>query len=289
MEARKMEAGPPALIEGIVRTLTPPLARESVLGDFAECYRSPMQYAWDAIAALPMIVASQVRRSSSLPVLGLQVFMLFACLGGFSAASAVTPPIWLRAAIPTAAAMLTLILRDAYRTTDRYTIGRAIADGLIVTACVALTQGALDLMQNVGGLESNWIQPPSLLVLAVLAPMMLCVLRFGLGVDGDAKPARAGVPGSEVAGEYAHFQRRIRGRNIIELVIGIACIAFTAFYLTRFQPAVAPYGWTMLIGHASAMLYIGARGWVRSAPSDARLSRHYGRELTRLRIMRQYL
>jgi hypothetical protein len=293
MEARQVETRPPALIEGIVRTLMPPLAREGVLGDFAERYRSPGQYALDAIASLPMIVSSQVRRSSSLPVLGLQVFILFACLGGFSAAGG-TPPIWLRAAIPTAAAMLALILRDAYRTTDRYTIGRAVADGLTVTACVALTQGAIYLQQALSGSEMNWMLPQPLLILAVLAPMMLCVLRFGLGVDGDAKPARAGVPGPEVAGEYALFQRRIRGRNIIELAIGIACIAFTVFYLTRFQPAVAPYGWAMLAGHASAMLYIALRGWVRPAPSgegvaDSKLSHRYGRELMRLRIMRQYL
>jgi hypothetical protein len=288
MEARKMEAGPPVLIEGITRMLMPPQARESVLGDFAERYRSPAQYAWDAIASLPMIIVSQVRRSSSLPVLGLQIFILFACLGGFVAAVA-DPPIWLRAAIPGAVAMLALVLRDAYRTTDRYTIGRAIADGLAVTACVALTQGAIYALQVLGGLERNWMLPGPLLILGVLAPLMLCVLRFGLGLDGVAKPARAGGPAVELAGEYALFQRRIRGRNIVELVIGGACIAFTAFYLTRFQPAVAPYGWAMLAGHAFAMIYIALRGWVRSAPSGGGLSQHYGRELTRLREIRQYL
>ena len=75
--------------------------------------------------------------------------------------------------------------------------------------------------------------------------------------------------------------------------IGVACIAFTVFYLLRFNPWVAPYGFAMLAGHASAMAWIAARGWVRPAPSGEtageRLSLHYGRELTRLRHIRQYL
>lgn len=290
MDARKVEARPPIVIEQVVRPLVPPAAREEVLGDLSERYRSPIAYIADALATVPFVIASQIRRSSSLPVLGLQAFILFACLGGFAAAQG-DPPMWLRAGIPAAAASLGLVLRDAYRTTDRPDIGRAIVDGLTAAACVALTHGAIYVLQGAFKPVLSWMLPGPLLMLGILAPLMLCLLRFG--VDGDDRTAPAGgMTCADLANAYARFQRRTRRRNVAELVIGIACMAFASFYLWRFQPAVAPFGWAMMIGHGIAMICIATMGWVRDMPrqpASGPLLSQYQRELSRLRHIRQYL
>jgi hypothetical protein len=44
-----MEAGPPKVIEAVVRTLVPPASREHVLGDLRERYVSPGRYVIDAL------------------------------------------------------------------------------------------------------------------------------------------------------------------------------------------------------------------------------------------------
>jgi len=280
-----METRPPVAAERIVRFLTPPQAREEVLGDLAERYRSPGQYVWDGLTTIPFVIASQIRRSSSLPVLGLQGFILFACLGGFAAVTT-DPPMWLRAAIPAAAAFLALVLRDAYRTTNQRAVGRAVVDGLAAVACVALTEGAFYALQASGTLGASWLLPGPLLILGVFAPLMLCLLRFGLGLDGER---RAASSEHEIAQEYERFRTGTGRRNVAELVIGAACIALTVFFLLRFQPAVAPYGWAMLAGHIFAMLYIAVRGWVRLPPAGPLLVAQYQRELVRMRQIRQYL
>jgi hypothetical protein len=292
MEGREMETRPPVLVERVVRFLTPPSAREEVVGDLSERYRSPVQYLGDATVTVPFVIASQIRRSSNLPVLGLQAFILFTCLGGFVAEVA-EPPMWMRAAIPTATGFVGLVLRDAYRTADAHSIRRAVVDGLVAVLCVALSQAILLGLTVSGGLKSGWLLAPQLAILGLLAPPMLSLLRVGLGLDGDAGRTPAGaVSKADLANEYARFQRGVRARNAAELTIGIACIAFTAFFLARFQPAVAPFGWAMLAIHTFAMSWIAIRGWVRRMPVDAgrdRLLLQYQRELTRMRQIRQYL
>jgi len=121
MEPPKVRRGPPRWLDGIVAALTPPLSRESILGDLAERYRSPRWYALDALAVLPFVIVSQGRRATYLPMFGLQAFALFACLGGFDAQTSV-PPMWARAAIPTSLALVTLLLRDAYRSSDEHPV-----------------------------------------------------------------------------------------------------------------------------------------------------------------------
>ena len=42
----------------------PPACREEVLGDFCERYRSPAQYAFDAVFTVPLVISSRIRRTS---------------------------------------------------------------------------------------------------------------------------------------------------------------------------------------------------------------------------------
>ena len=105
----KMEARPPALMEAVVRLLTPAACREHVLGDLCERYRSRRQYAFEALTTIPFVVASRIRRTSSVGLLTLQVIGV--CVGFLT-----SPPFGLAAMTAAAAgALIMLLARDAYR------------------------------------------------------------------------------------------------------------------------------------------------------------------------------
>jgi hypothetical protein len=74
-----METHPPKLIEAIVERLVPPACREHVLGDLSERYESPGQYMMDAVRTIPLVIASQVRRTSKIGVVVAEA-CAFACL-----------------------------------------------------------------------------------------------------------------------------------------------------------------------------------------------------------------
>ena len=109
MEPKKVETGPPALIEAVVRLLTPPACREHVLGDLWERYKSPRQYLKDAMRTVPFVIVSRIRRTSSAPLLAFQALIVFATFAG--------PPLMpIRTAVSaTVAAVAILALRQAYR------------------------------------------------------------------------------------------------------------------------------------------------------------------------------
>jgi hypothetical protein len=139
-----METRPPVLIDRVVRTLIPPAAREAVIGDLWERYRSPLSYALEALNVMPFVIASQIRRTWNPPMLGIQAFTFFVCFGGFAVNSApLDVPRWLRAAIPTLAALTGLVLRDAYRESELHPARRAAFDVVTAVAFVLLSQAAL--------------------------------------------------------------------------------------------------------------------------------------------------
>jgi hypothetical protein len=72
-----LEARPPALIDAAVRLLVPVPCREHVIGDLWERYRSPRSFVLDALRTIPFVVISQVRRTSTLSA----VFIQLVCSG----------------------------------------------------------------------------------------------------------------------------------------------------------------------------------------------------------------
>src|SRR5438067_6309838 len=116
---------PPRFLVAAMHRILPPASREAVLGDLWESCRTPVQFLSQGLAVLPFLIVAQVRRRSSWPVLGLQAFVLFACLRGFVPVDG-HPPMWLRAALPTALAFLALAWHDAYRVVQPVLGGRRI-------------------------------------------------------------------------------------------------------------------------------------------------------------------
>ena len=157
---------PPAWLEQAVSLATPPLARETVLGDLCETYVSPRIYAVQALAVLPFVIASQMRRHLNWPLLLLQVALLDVCFGA-SVAAIATP---------------LLMLRDAWqplgRPTPRWALRQAVLAAFIgVTALQIMSNAANQDWSSETGNFLIWLE--LFFIGPVLLPL-LGLLRTGL-------------------------------------------------------------------------------------------------------------
>ena len=135
----EMETGPPALIESIVRLLTPPASREHVLGDLCERYRSPGQYVRDAVRTVPFVLASRIRRTSSAPVLASQAVCVLVNFVDRSMVSVAT------AIAASATAVAILGLRNAYRVTQPQWPKAPAMDALVAMPVALLVHQVLNV------------------------------------------------------------------------------------------------------------------------------------------------
>ena len=133
-----MEARPPVLIDAVVRALIPPACREHVVGDLWERYRSPLRFVLDAAGTVPFVVASQVRRTSTLSAVFIQAFLLFVVFAASSRGSAF-------AVAPLLAGLVALVLRDAYKTHVSMSAKQVTLDMLVGAGGVMVSQALLAL------------------------------------------------------------------------------------------------------------------------------------------------
>jgi hypothetical protein len=155
-----MARGPSRKVEALVALFTPPACREEVVGDLYERFRSPRQYAFDALITVPLVILSRIRRTADPQVLVMHAFALylsFLCAAWMSDPALVSSRFGLlRLAIPAGIAILGLVLEDVYSRPGRrsalsLTRGPAIGLGLAL-----LSQG----MFRAGNLEvalPGWI------------------------------------------------------------------------------------------------------------------------------------
>ena len=115
---RLMDSGPPKAVEAIAAILAPPACREELLGDLHERYRSPLQYALEAVLAMPLVIVSRIRRTADPQVLLIQAFVLYASflVAAWLGGEALLSDEWelLRLAAPAGMTLLGLMLEDAY-------------------------------------------------------------------------------------------------------------------------------------------------------------------------------
>jgi hypothetical protein len=118
-----MSSGPSKPAEAIVAVLIPPACRAEVVGDLHERFKSPLQYAADALRTVPLVIISRMRRTADPQILLIQAFALYISFLGAAwlKDGAVLRERWgvLRLAIPAAMAMLGLILDDTYANPGR--------------------------------------------------------------------------------------------------------------------------------------------------------------------------
>jgi hypothetical protein len=144
MHTRMTRTHPSSTAEAIVAFWTPPACREEVLGDLHERYRSPFQYAVEALHTTPAVVFSQIRRYT-----GPQLLLLQACtiyLSYLAAAWLIDRSLFqteygfLRLAIPAAGVLLIALLDTVYGN-PKQTIRskRPVMLALSATMCVVIT------------------------------------------------------------------------------------------------------------------------------------------------------
>lgn len=285
MEPKKMEARPPVLIDRVVRVLIPPAAREAVIGDLWERYRSPLHYALEALKVMPFVILSQIRRTSNLPMLGIQAFTFFVCFGGFAVnAAPLDVPRWLRAAVPTLVALMALVLRDAYRS-EQHPARRAAFDVVTAVAFVLLSQAALLALSMNGALSPDWILTVPLrraLLLALGLAMVFCLRMWA-----DHRLPRAGrdLSTDDLVREYQQFERSVlwrRRREITGALGGLVVAAAFFWQATDLAPRIA---WALSTALAlSVMWYLARRTSVAPMPAQATFASSmalYRRELGR--------
>ena len=272
MEAAALNA-PPAWLEKIVLALIPPTAREAVAGDLCETYRSPHQYAREALRTIPLVVLSQMRRNLNLPALLLQSGLVYFCLG----------PLATSLAIPF------LLLNDTYQPITRPCPRRALRAAILVASAALVFLQAASL--TMGAAIRADLDRATWMTLLFLGPMLSPVMglcRAGLIVEGDHRISLAAsdMSASELADAYRAFARRTRWHNMLEGVALLAAGSFAFFFL---RDAIS----IPLIGlYVVAAFYLLLRGAPRTLPQSAdfvTLRAHFQTELTRRQRQRHFL
>jgi hypothetical protein len=241
---RKMETRPPALVERLVRLLVPPIEREHVMGDLSERFVSTRQYLFDALGVVPYVVASRIRRTTH--IVGIAFLALIFWVGFFQGPAQTH---WIVATIPTAVAIVALLLRGAYRVPRVVTPRDAAVEIAIYAGAVGLTEALLALFA------------PHLLLgkaaLTVGFPLS-CVLMFFMRLQAGGQPltpaAARSISMDELRLEVQTFQAT--GLRSVRIEIG-ACIAVALMFSVMAIAApsvVTKIGLMMIVG---AALFVG--------------------------------
>jgi hypothetical protein len=248
-----LETRPPVLIDAVVRALIPPACREHVIGDLWERYRSPRQFVLDAAGTIPFVVASQIRRTSTLAGVVIHAFVLFVSLGASS-----RRPVAAVAAL--GGAMLGFVLRDAYKRGISISVRRVATDLAFGASGLIASQAIVALAQ-----------PGDLLPLSSYA---VCAVAFGVifllrlqnpNLGGISRKAITPVPVTREAlmTEVRLFERMTRRGVRIEAYTGVAVAAFFI------MPVVSSPNWALRIGWALASaygLYVAVVVWKSETP-----------------------
>jgi hypothetical protein len=227
-----------------------------VLGDLWERYRSPFGFLLDAARTVPFVIWSQVRRTSTVGAVVIQTFLSVVALsagsGGFAPA-----------AVPLAAVVLGLVLRDAYKS------------GVSLSA----RQIAVDLAWVAGGLVASQavvavVRPDLLLPLggvagSVAAFAMLFFLRLqNPGLGKVPRQALTHPPRSldALLTEVRLYERMtIRGCRI-EIGAGLLLGAFFIIPMLSSQNWALGVGWALSSAYALYVAAFVARNGPRRMP-----------------------
>jgi hypothetical protein len=131
----------PQHTEDLVALFVPPACREEVLGDLCESCKNPAEYTMSALAVVPRVIFSQIRRNTDS-----LVFLLTACAIAYSfiagsaglAPDSVNP--FLRLAIPTVPALLSLLICNGFAPLEARRQHAITFDVVVAMAAASITQ-----------------------------------------------------------------------------------------------------------------------------------------------------
>jgi hypothetical protein len=230
-----MPSGPSRIAEVVVAFLVPPACREEVLGDLYERFKSPLQYAGDASATVPLVILSRMRRTADPQILLIQAFALYA---SFLSAAWVDGGVilheqrgLLRLAVPAALVLLGLILDDTYASPGRRSPLK-LAQGPLIGLGIALaSQGIL------------WISHPDL-ALSRLVVFYGCAMSLLLSsaVRMFFPPITEQLLGANAPALWLKQEAGSGGgsQRIIPVLKGISAVAILAVIGTWIADRAAP-------------------------------------------------
>jgi len=141
--------GPPHFLEILVGLFIPPACREEVLGDLHERYTGLAHYVADALSTVPLVILSRIRRTTDFQVLLMEAFAVYLSFWGaarFDDAAFLNARLGLlRLAIPTATALLALMLEDAYAIPGRRGPLKAVRGPVFGIGMALLSQAILSV------------------------------------------------------------------------------------------------------------------------------------------------
>ena len=211
-----MQPRPYRAIEAVVGRLIPCAQREHVLGDLHERYTSLGQYIVDAVRTVPLVILSQIVRTTAPRLLLIEACAVY---GSFLAAAWVLDPSFLyqqsgflRLAIPAVAGLVALVVGDAYANPRTERHFRSTLGAILCVVCALVSHGALSFACP------DLVTPRLILTLGALISLpLLSTLRRRLLPDADRlRPASAGgasMTDIEIRRKVQEFDTRIRRRN----------------------------------------------------------------------------
>jgi len=218
-----METRPPRIIEAIIERLVPPASRESVLGDWNESYASTPDYVLRALSALPLLVASQVRRTFNVERVVSQavvLYLAYALVFFARPSSLLAHEVLIPILIVICTALLALVIRDAYADPEDRSATRAIRDACIAIAVVVCVEAILSVSHL-----SRWMLPWWLVFSGGSAsiPMLFMVRWFFRPAEGNGVVAGA-VPLDQLRRRSEEEYRKAWQLNLVWLIAGVAVI-----------------------------------------------------------------
>ena len=157
-----MTTYPLQLAEDLIAWFLPPACREEVLGDLFESCRNPFEYGVSALAVIPRVIFSQIRRDTDS-----FVFLLTACALAYSfvAGSAdmsrglAHPGLHplLRLAIPLVPALLSLLLCNGFAPAEERRLRAVTFDIVVTMAAAAITQLVLFALLQRSLMLPGWV------------------------------------------------------------------------------------------------------------------------------------
>jgi hypothetical protein len=135
-------------LEKLVQLLLPPACREHILGDLRETLTMPSRYVIGAIAVLPPVIISRIRRTTDAQVLLMEAFAVYS---SFAAAAWYLGNMaflyghagFARLAIPTAIAVTCLLLSNAYADPEKRSPMTPMLQSLVSVSGAFLGQAAI--------------------------------------------------------------------------------------------------------------------------------------------------
>lgn len=231
-----MHAAPSRFAEALVAVVLPPACREEVLGDLHERYRSPWQYASDALLTAPLVVWSRIRRTADAQVLLIQAFALYLSFLGAAewTDAALLHEQWgmVKLAIPAAMFLLGSVLEDAYACPGRRSLLALVRGPLVGLGMALLSQGVV----RAG--SSDLLIPGRVLIsgcgmsLLLASAVRMLFAPFAGSLKGAAGPALWLKRAAGTDGSLEVWVRILQG---VVAVLGCLIIGYLAFCLRSWK------------------------------------------------------